>query len=70
MYIILYTSSAFSMFNLYDTQFHLSHKKILIKMLGFEVSFNQLTDKVRWNVKLSEYLPSAKLNYYSFCLYP
>ena len=58
--VYLCTFSAFNMFNLLDTQFYLSHKKMLVKILGFEVSFNQLTNKVRRNVKLSKYSPSVK----------
>ena len=58
--VYLCTFSAFNMFNLLDTQFYLSHKKMLVKILGFEVSFNQLTNKVRRNVKLSKYLPIVK----------
>ena len=63
MYIILYTFSTFNMFNLKNAQVQLSHKKILVKILGFEYSFNQQTYKVRRNVKLSELneLPSVKL---------
>ena len=38
------------MFNLCDTQFQLTHKKIFVKILGSEVSFNQFTNKVRKNV--------------------
>ena len=49
-------------FNLQDTQFQLTYEKSLVKILGFEISFNQLMDKVRKNVKLSEYLPSVKLD--------
>ena len=51
------------MFNLKNAQVQLSHKKILVKILGFEYSFNQQTYKVRRNVKLSELneLPSVKL---------
>ena len=37
-------------------------RRFLVKILGFEISFNQLMDKVRRNVKLSEYLPSVKLD--------
>ena len=52
MYVILFTSSAFYMFNLLDTQFQLSYKGILVKILGFEVSFNQLTEKTARGVSL------------------
>ena len=58
------------MFNLCDTQFQLTHKKILVKILGSKVSLNQFTNKVRKNVKLNEYLSSVKINKYSFDLYP
>ena len=61
MYIILYTFSTFNMFSLLDTQFLLSHQNILVIILGFEVTFSQLTDKLRTNEKLREYLPSVKL---------
>ena len=40
------------MFNLLDTQFQLSYKGILVKILGFEVSFNQLTKKTARGVSL------------------
>ena len=43
-------------------QFQLPHKKILVKILGFEVSFKQIMDKVRRNIKLNEYLASVKLD--------
>ena len=42
-------------------QFQLPHKKILVKILGFEVSFKHM-DKVRRNIKLNEYLASVKLD--------
>ena len=42
--------------------FNYSIKKVWVKILGFEVSFNQLTDKVKRNLKLSDYLPSVKLD--------
>ena len=42
--------------------FNYSIKKVWVKILGFEVSFNQLVDKVKRNVKLSDYLPSVKLD--------
>ena len=62
MYITLHAFSPFNTFNLQDTQFQFYHKKILVKILGFEVSFNQFIDKKRRNVKLREYLPSVKLD--------
>ena len=37
-------------------------RTFLDKILGFEVSFNQLTDKVRTNLKLTEYLTSVKFS--------
>ena len=55
MYTIPHTFITFNMFNLLYTQLQLSHKKIMVKILDFEVSFNQLIDKVRRNVKLSKY---------------
>ena len=54
-YTILYTFSILYTFNFQDTHFQLPHKKVLIKILGIEVSLNQVTDKRRKNVKLSEY---------------
>ena len=60
MYIILYTFITFNILNLQNTQFKLPHEKLLVKILGFEVSFNQFTDKFRRNVKLSKYLLSVK----------
>ena len=60
MYMILYTFITFNILNLQNTQFKLSHEKLLVKILGFEVSFNQFTDKFRRNVKLSKYLRSVK----------
>ena len=62
MYIILYTFITFNILNLQNklNKFKLPHEKLLVKILGFEVSFNQFTDKFRRNVKLSKYLLSVK----------
>ena len=69
-----YWKNAKKLFNFYkkdieyyapeDVEFmrKMSHKKNLVKILGFEVSFNQLTDTVRRNVKSRECLPSEKFD--------
>ena len=62
MYRILYTLSTFNMFNLQNTHFQFSHKKTLVKILVLEDLLNQLTDKVRRNVKVSKYFSSVMLD--------
>lgn len=44
-------------------------RSFLVKILGLEVLFNQLADKVKRNLKLRIYLPIVKFDWYFFDLY-
>ena len=56
MHIILYMFSTFNKFNLQCRKFKLSYKKFLIKILGFEVLFNQPTGKKKNESKIKPIL--------------